>query len=76
MRGTWKVDGNIIKQTSNGESCIRLNPGEITSEGYIYKVRARKDDGNGGFLLIFNYAGLQELLLAKPWWMRQYATWY
>lgn len=55
VRGTWKVDGNIIKQTSNGESCIRLNPGEITSEGYIYKVRARKDAGNEGFLLIFNY---------------------
>ena len=55
VRGTWKVDGNIIKQTSNGESCIRLNPGEITSEGYIYKVRARKDTGNEGFLLIFNY---------------------
>ena len=55
VRGTWKVDGNIIKQTSNGESCIRLNPREITSEGYIYKVRARKDAGNEGFLLIFNY---------------------
>lgn len=55
VRGDWKVDGNIIKQTSNGESCIRLNPGEITSEGYIYKVRARKDAGNEGFLLIFNY---------------------
>ena len=55
VRGTWKVDGNIIKQTSNGESCIRLNPGEITSEEYIYKVRARKDAGNEGFLLIFNY---------------------
>lgn len=55
VRGTWKVDGNIIKQTSNGESCIRLNPGEITSEVYIYKVRARKDAGNEGFLLIFNY---------------------
>ena len=55
VRGDWKVDGNIIKQTSNGESCIRLNPGEITSEGYVYKVRARKDAGNEGFLLIFNY---------------------
>lgn len=55
VRGDWKVDGNTIKQTSNGESCIRLNPGEITADGYIYKVRARKDSGNEGFLIIFNY---------------------
>ena len=55
VHGDWKVDGNIIKQTSNGESCIRLNPGEITADGYIYKVRARKDAGNEGFMLIFNY---------------------
>ena len=55
INGDWKVDGGIIKQTSNGESCIRLNPGEITADGYIYKVRARKDLGNEGFMLIFNY---------------------
>ena len=55
VRGDWKVDGGVIKQTSGGESCIRLNPGEITADGYIYKVRARKDSGNEGFLLIFNY---------------------
>lgn len=55
VNGDWKVDGSIIKQTSNGESCIRLNPGEITADGYIYKVRARKDSGNEGFMLIFNY---------------------
>ena len=55
VQGDWKVDGGIIKQTSNGESCIRLNPGEITADGYIYKVRARKDSGNEGFMLIFNY---------------------
>ena len=55
INGNWKVDGGIIKQTSNGESCIRLNPGEITADGYIYKVRARKDSGNEGFMIIFNY---------------------
>ena len=55
INGNWKIDGGIIKQTSNGESCIRLNPGEITADGYIYKVRARKDSGNEGFMLIFNY---------------------
>ena len=54
IRGQWKADGSLIKQTSNEESCIRLNPGEITSNGYIYKVRAKKDAGNEGLLIIFN----------------------
>ena len=30
IRGQWKTEGSLIKQTSNEESCIRLNPGEIT----------------------------------------------
>ncbi len=55
IHGQWKTEGSLIKQTSNEESCIRLNPGEITSNGYIYKVRAKKDAGNEGFLIIFNY---------------------
>ena len=55
VHGDWKAEGGVIKQTSNGESCIRLNPGEITADGYIYKVRARKDSGNEGFMIIFNY---------------------
>ncbi len=56
IKGKWQASADgIIKQTSNEESCIRLNPGEITSDGYIYKVRAKKDGGNEGFLVIFNY---------------------
>lgn len=55
IHGKWASEGGIIRQTSGDESCIRLNPGEITSDGYIYKVRARKDSGNEGFLVIFNY---------------------
>ena len=55
IHGAWKVEGDEIKQTSNDESCIRLNPGKITSDGYIYKVRAKKNAGNEGFLIIFNY---------------------
>ena len=55
IHGAWKVEGDEIKQTSNDESCIRLNPGKITSDGYIYKVRAKKNAGNEGFLVIFNY---------------------
>lgn len=55
ISGKWTVSGNTISQTANGKDCIRLNPGTITSDGYIYKVRARKDSGKEGFLVIFNY---------------------
>ena len=55
VNGTWTVSGNTISQTANGKDCIRLNPGTITSDGYIYKVRARKDSGKEGFLVVFNY---------------------
>lgn len=60
VRGQWTADAaGIIKQTSNEESCIRLNPGTITADGYTYKVRARKDAGNEGFLIVFNYVDPQ-----------------
>ncbi len=55
VSGTWTVSGNTISQTANGKDCVRLNPGTITSDGYIYKVRARKDSGKEGFLVVFNY---------------------
>ena len=55
VNGTWTVSGNTISQTANGKDCIRLNPGTITSDEYIYKVRARKDSGKEGFLVVFNY---------------------
>lgn len=59
VKGTWNVNGDIISQTSKGEGCIRLNPGTITSDGYIYKVRARKDAGEEGFIVVFNYVDPQ-----------------
>ncbi len=60
IKGKWQASADgIIKQTCNEESCIRLNPGEITSDGYIYKVRAKKDAGNEGFLVVFNYVDSQ-----------------
>ena len=55
IKGTWKIDGNTIQQTSNEDACIRVSNGKIRSNGYIYKVRARKDSGKEGFLIIFNY---------------------
>lgn len=55
IHGTWTADGDVLKQTSSDESCIHLNAGKIASDGYVYKVRARKDSGNEGFIIVFNY---------------------
>lgn len=55
VKGTWMVNGDEVSQTSDKESCIRLNPVRFTSDGYTYKVKAKKNGGNEGFLVLFNY---------------------
>lgn len=55
LNGSWNVEGDIISQTSSKTECMRLNPGTINSDGYIYKVKARKNSGKEGFLIVFNY---------------------
>lgn len=55
VNGDWTVAGGEVRQTSGKESCIRLNPTRFTADSYTYKVRARKDGGNEGFLVVFNY---------------------
>ncbi len=52
--GQWQQSGNIYTQTANDESC--LNIGNITlSNNSTVKLRARKDSGAEGFMLVFNY---------------------
>lgn len=55
IKGRWSEEGDVVKQTSDEESCIHLNAGKIASDGYIYKVKAKKDSGNEGFIIVFNY---------------------
>ncbi|MBE6263243.1 MAG: arabinosidase [Prevotella sp.] len=52
--GQWQQSGNIYTQTANDESC--LNIGNITlGNNSTIKLRARKDSGAEGFMLVFNY---------------------
>lgn len=55
VNGDWTVAGDEVSQTSDKESCIRLNPVRFTSDSYTYKVKAKKNSGNEGFLVLFNY---------------------
>ena len=53
-KGEWKKQGNIYSQYGNDESC--LNIGDVTVGNHsTIKLRARKNDGAEGFMLVFNY---------------------
>ena len=54
--GDWTVTDGVLSQTGSGASnnCTAIL--NTPSHGnYIYKVRARKDSGSEGFLIVFNY---------------------
>lgn len=54
-RGKWQMKDGVLSQTSMGESCVAAFNQPVQGQKYIYNVRARKDSGNEGFLVVFNY---------------------
>ncbi|MGI6223543.1 MAG: alpha-L-arabinofuranosidase C-terminal domain-containing protein [Prevotella sp.] len=55
LTGNWQVKGNTLSQTSNYEGCIDITSQKFDADEYTYKVRARKDGGSEGFIIVFNY---------------------
>ena len=53
--GTWQVILGVLNQSSTAANCTALLTQPLSTDKYIYKVRARKVNGNEGFLIIFNY---------------------
>lgn len=53
-RGGWKVDGESVNQTGRAEGTMFVCPLEISAKKYTYRVKARKNGGYEGFLLVFN----------------------
>lgn len=53
--GEWTVEGNTVSQKGYGEGLIDLVDKEVDTKDYTFKTRARKDGGNEGFLIVFNY---------------------
>jgi len=51
----WNTDGGTLNQTSHGEGLMGIMQQKVNCNKYIYKVRARKNGGNEGFLIVFNY---------------------
>ncbi|WP_036877272.1 alpha-L-arabinofuranosidase C-terminal domain-containing protein [Xylanibacter oryzae] len=55
VNGEWKSDNGVLIQKSNKESCVEILDRQISGSKYTYTLRARKDAGNEGFLVLFNY---------------------
>lgn len=53
--GEWTVEGSTVSQKGYGEGLIDLVDKEVDTKDYTFKTRARKDGGNEGFLIVFNY---------------------
>lgn len=53
--GTWTVTDGVKQSIQQIDNCTSVNNTRISADHYIYNVRARKDGGNEGFLILFNY---------------------
>lgn len=53
-RGTWVTGDGIYRQTAIITDC-RSTTGDANWSGYTLRLKARKDSGNEGFLIIFNW---------------------
>ena len=62
--GRWLLSGGTLRQTLQADNCTAINRTKITEENYDLTVRARKDNGSEGFLIIFNYTDSQNY----AWW--------
>ena len=57
--GSWTVNGGVKKQVGSGTNrdrgCRSINLTKLEGSDYTIEVRARKDGGAEGFLIIFDY---------------------
>ncbi|MBP1541640.1 MAG: carbohydrate binding domain-containing protein [Prevotella sp.] len=65
IRGQWKrdADGVLHQLTTNEKRCIAINP-QTVGDHYTAKFRCRKDEGNEGFMIVFNYVDEENF-----WWV-------
>lgn len=57
--GEWAGTGDTLRQTSMAQGTARLCPISIRDDRYTWRVEARKDGGDEGFLMLFDYADRQ-----------------
>lgn len=61
--GSWSTESGALAQSDNAQNCTAVLNIPVKGD-YIYKVRARKDSGSEGFLIIFNYQDSNNYI----WW--------
>jgi alpha-L-arabinofuranosidase len=54
FNGTWTTSGGVYQQTANTIDC-RSNTGDTNWSNYTITLRARKDSGSEGFLIMFDW---------------------
>ena len=57
--GEWTYSQETYSQASAAQGTARLCPVSIRGDRYSWRVEARKDSGDEGFLLLFDYADRQ-----------------
>ena len=58
VSGRWQIESDVLSQTSLRQQCVALCTAEV-GDHYTVKCRARKDDGDEGFIIVFNYVNDQ-----------------
>lgn len=54
-KGQWTQDGGVLSQQSNEQGCVGVCGQPFAATKYSYSVKARKDQGQEGMLLVFDY---------------------
>jgi len=55
LGGDWSKDGGVISQKGQGEALIFLDGSMVEGNRYELNLKARKDGGREGFIIVFNY---------------------
>jgi len=64
FNGTWSTNAGVYRQTSATTTDCRTWTGNTNWSNYTYTLRARKDSGSEGFLIIFNWRDSNNYM----WW--------
>ena len=54
-KGKWNVNNGIISQRTQTTECIAICPEAFNATSYDLTLKARKQAGDEGFLIIFDY---------------------
>ncbi len=64
QKGTWNIENTCYRQTGSDEPAMTVCDQQFTADTYIYNVRAKKDGGGEGFLIVYDYQDPQNY----AWW--------